>query len=56
MNSQPKMPAISQWLKEAEEILKAAHIPSPRLDAEIILAHTHPKTANVPSCSQRRAA
>lgn len=40
MNSQPKMPAINQWLKDAEGILKTAHISSPRLDAEIILAHT----------------
>lgn len=34
------MPAISTWLKEAEAVLKAAHIPTSRLDAEIILAHT----------------
>ena len=40
MNSQPKTPAINTWLKEAEILLKAAHIPTPRLDAEIILAHT----------------
>lgn len=40
MNSQPKMSAISQWLNSAEKLLKAAHIPSPRLDVEIILAHT----------------
>lgn len=40
MNSQPKTQTISQWLKEAAKALKQAGIPSPRLDAEIILAHT----------------
>lgn len=40
MNSQPKTPVISTWLKEATKLLKEANIPSPRLDVEIILAHT----------------
>lgn len=44
MNSQPKTPAISQWLKDGTKTLKEADIPSPRLDAEIILAHTIRKT------------
>ena len=34
------MPAISDWLKQATHRLKYADIPSPRLDAELILAHT----------------
>lgn len=40
MNSQPKTPAISHWLEWATDELKKAATPSPRLDAEIILAHT----------------
>lgn len=36
----PKTPAIRDWLKEAAAKLKNAGIPSARLDAEIILAHT----------------
>lgn len=40
VNSLPKMPAISEWLKDATQRLKQADIPSPRLDAELILAHT----------------
>ena len=39
-NSRPKMPAVSEWLKEATRRLKFADIPSARLDAELILAHT----------------
>ncbi len=39
-NSQPKMPAISEWLKDTTHRLKYADIPSARLDAELILAHT----------------
>ncbi|MDT4840957.1 Release factor glutamine methyltransferase [compost metagenome] len=39
-NSRPKMPAISEWLKLATHRLKYADIPSARLDAELILAHT----------------
>lgn len=35
-----KTPAISQWLTEAIRQLMAANVPSSRLDAEIILAHT----------------
>ena len=34
------MPAVSEWLKEATRRLKFADIPSARLDAELILAHT----------------
>lgn len=34
------MPAISEWLKIATQRLKLADISSPRLDAELILAHT----------------
>lgn len=34
------MPAISDWLKDATHRLKHVDIPSPRLDAELILAHT----------------
>lgn len=34
------MPVISEWLKEATRRLKYADIPSARLDAELILAHT----------------
>lgn len=39
-NSRPKMPAISEWLKNATHRLKYADVPSARLDAELILAHT----------------
>lgn len=37
---------ISQWLKQATDELADDMLPSPRLDAEIILAHTirHPRT------------
>ena len=35
-----KTPAINQWLTDATGQLAAADIPSSRLDAEIILAHT----------------
>ena len=34
------MPAISEWLKNATHRLKLVDIPSARLDAELILAHT----------------
>jgi release factor glutamine methyltransferase len=34
------MPAISEWLKNAAHRLKLVDIPSARLDAELILAHT----------------
>ncbi len=40
MNSPRKMPSFKQWLDDAEGELKAAAVPLPRLDAEIILAHT----------------
>lgn len=40
MNSQPKTQAIKQWLRVATDELSGAGIPTPRLDAEIILAHT----------------
>ncbi len=40
MNSQPKTPAIKDWLHAAAQQLAAHGIPTPRLDAEIILAHT----------------
>lgn len=40
MNSLSHLPAINDWLNEAATQLKAADIPSSRLDAEIILAHT----------------
>lgn len=40
MNSQPQMPAISAWLNAAAKRLSEAGIPSARLDAEVILAHT----------------
>lgn len=39
-NSRPKMPAISEWLKQATHRLKYVDIPSALLDAELILAHT----------------
>lgn len=39
-NSQPQMPAVKDWLHTATNQLKEAGIPSARLDAEIILAHT----------------
>lgn len=39
-NSQPQTPAISQWLQAASAALSAVGIPSARLDAELILAHT----------------
>lgn len=44
MNSQPHLPAISAWLNDAAAQLTATSIPSPRLDAEIILAHTLKKS------------
>jgi len=34
------MPAINDWLANAAQRLADAQIPSPRLDAEVILAHT----------------
>lgn len=40
MNSQPKTQAVKQWLQTAAKELSEASIPTPRLDAEIILAHT----------------
>lgn len=40
VNLPPKMPAIKDWLKAAVAELVAAEIPSAKLDAEIILAHT----------------
>lgn len=39
-NSQPKMPAINDWIKNATVQLVGAGIGSAKLDAEIILAHT----------------
>ncbi len=39
-NSLPKTPAISRWLAGATRRLADTGIPSPRLDAELILAHT----------------
>lgn len=39
-NLPPQLPDISQWLRQAASELKYAGISSPRLDAEIILAHT----------------
>src|SRR5688500_1996590 len=39
-NSLPKTPAISQWLIHASQLLLEAGIPSARLDAELLLAHT----------------
>ena len=39
-NLPPKMPVIKDWLKTAVAELVAAEIPSAKLDAEIILAHT----------------
>lgn len=39
-NSRLKQPAISDWLSRATTTLSAIGIPSARLDAEIILAHT----------------
>lgn len=45
-NSPLKTPAINAWLQEASAELQSAGIPSARLDAELILAHTlqHPRT------------
>lgn len=43
-NLPPKTPAISDWLKDATVQLVAAEIPSARLDAEILLAHTLKKS------------
>lgn len=40
VNLPPKMPVIKDWLKTAVAELVAAGIPSAKLDAEIILAHT----------------
>ena len=40
MNSRPQTPAIKDWLADAARRLADAGIPSPRLDAEVILAHT----------------
>lgn len=40
VNSQPKTQAVKQWLQVAIKELNDAGIPTPRLDAEIILAHT----------------
>ena len=40
MNSQPKTQAVKQWLQAAVKELSEAGIPTSRLDAEIILAHT----------------
>ena len=40
MNSQPKTPAISQWITAASGELEKAGISSARLDAEILLSHT----------------
>ena len=39
-NSLPKTPVISEWLMNASQRLVRVHIPSSRLDAELILAHT----------------
>lgn len=39
-NLPPKTPAIKDWLASAIASLKTAGIPSPKLDAEIILCHT----------------
>lgn len=39
-NSPLPAPAINDWLREATDQLKKAGIPTPRLDAEVILAHT----------------
>jgi release factor glutamine methyltransferase len=39
-NSQPLALANNGWLQDATQQLTAAGIPSPRLDAELILAHT----------------
>ena len=40
VNSLQHPPSVRDWLKQAAAELKLADIPSPRLDAEIILAHT----------------
>lgn len=40
MNSQPKTQTYNSWLLEATKLLVHADIPSARLDAELILAHT----------------
>lgn len=39
-NLPPKTPTINAWLKNASDVLADNLIPSARLDAEIILAHT----------------
>ena len=39
-NLQPHLPVISEWLRSATQLLRESDIPSARLDAEIILAHT----------------
>ena len=39
-NLLPKTPAIKDWLASSTQLLKAAGIPSAKLDAEIILCHT----------------
>lgn len=39
-NLQQKTPSIEQWLSEASTRLKDVDIPSAKLDAELILAHT----------------
>lgn len=39
-NLPPKTPVIKDWLASATQLLKAANIPSAKLDAEIILCHT----------------
>jgi release factor glutamine methyltransferase len=39
-NLLPKTPAINDWITDSTALLKEAGIPSPRLDVEIILAHT----------------
>lgn len=40
MSLQPKMQTYDDWLREATALLKNAGIPSAKLDAELILAHT----------------
>ena len=36
----PTPPTISDWLTDATAALQRAHLPTARLDAEVILAHT----------------
>ena len=43
-NSQPKTPAIKDWLSSASQQLREAEISSARLDSEIILANVLQKT------------